>query len=95
MPRNIQEIVDRRTALEKRVRQGRAELALALDALAPVANVANRAASIAKFLRDRPLIGLLLSGATSFLLRKRASRWLSIASLATLATRFARTILRR
>jgi hypothetical protein len=95
MPRNLEEIVNRREALEKRIQQDRARLALALNALAPVVNVADRAASVAKFLRDRPLIGLLISGATSILLRKRMSRWLSIASLATLGTRFARTILRR
>ena len=95
MRHDLQAIVNRRKALEQRIRLDRAQFAVAVEALAPIVNVANRAASIARFLREHPLVGLIIGSATSILLRKRVSRWLPVASFATLAARALRAMLRR
>ncbi len=95
MAASLHDIVSRRAALERRIERERAQLGETLDALSPLATVANRATLVAKFVHERPLLGLLIGGATGILLRRRVTRWLPLASIAALAARVARGMLRR
>lgn len=95
MAASLHDIVSRRAALERRIERERTQLGEALEALSPLASVANRAALVAKFIHERPLLGLLFGSATGILLRRRVTRWLPLASIAALVARIARGMLRR
>ena len=95
MAHRIDEIVRRRTALERRIGRERRQLGEALDMLAPFASVANRAALAAQYVHERPLLGVLIGSVTGILLRRRLIRWLPIATVAPLAARMVRALLRR
>lgn len=102
MAASLHDIVSRRAALERRIERERTQLGEALEALSPLASVADRAAPVvnraivvAKFIHERPLLGLLFGSATGILLRRRVTRWLPLASIAALVARIARGMLRR
>ena len=92
---SLHNIVSRRAALERRIERERAQLREALDALSPLVTIANRAAVAAKFVQERPLLGLLMGGAAAILVRRRVTRWLPLASITALLARVARRMLRR